>query len=470
MKNSKVEEQTELLQRLPAVKGKKPVQLHRQTTKENVPLEVNVVTRETEFLLLRDEWEALVEQCPVHVYQTFAWQWFWWKHFGTKLQLNIFTFRRSGSLVGIIPLFLQKYYVRRHRSSENDGVMYRRLRMLGCGIASKENHGLPAEYGPSDYLDVIVKPEEGKEIAKEFSSYLSAHADIFDEIHFQDVPQYSALNEYIVPELKKAGWECSAAESDICPFLVEQHSLENYLEQHSTVRHRMNQAKKEFNAHPPFSIETINTWPSFVSAFRDLVHLHQLRWNKLGYAGLFSDSRFTQFQSDVLSAFHKQRILWFKAVQFAGVRIALRVGFVFKGRCYDYLSGFDDEAPGAKKSPSRALLLAMIEEALKGGTHIVDFLRGTEGYKFDLATGFARNTDIHIFNPRTRKALRVVVYRLSRVIAKIVRRISDEWKLLSVQLQVRGVGTFLFAYIRSLTKRLTSKFFERISYRTQQFK
>ncbi len=460
MKNSRAEAQLLSSVSAPAERVKESERSQPHLKTENAPLEVKVVTRETEFLMLRDEWEKLVEQCPVHVYQLFAWQWFWWKHYGTKFQLHIITFRRSGALVGIIPLFLQKYYVCHHGYSQRDNVMYSRLRMLGCGIASKENRGLPAEYGPSDYLDIIVLPENGVEVAKEFSAYLAAHADLFDEVHFQDVPQQSALNKYIVPELKKSHWECNVAEGEICPYLAAPQSMEKYLDVHPNLRHRVNQVKKEFVAHPPFSIETIETWSSFASAYRDLVQLHQLRWNRLGYAGLFSDHRFTQFQSDVLSAFYKQRVLWFKAVRFAGVRIALRVGFIFKGRCYDYLSGFDDTAPGAKKSPSRALLLTMIENAIQSKVRVVDFLRGTEQYKFELATGMARNVDIHVFNPQTRKTLRVMLYRLVRIVGKTGRRISDEWKLLSVQLYVHGAGKFLFMYIQLFVHRLTEKLFQ----------
>ncbi len=450
MKNSRAEAPVLLQDRAPVERVRKSERPAPQLKRENVPLEAKAIERETEFLLLRSEWEELVEKCPVHIYQTFAWQWFWWKHYGGKHQLHIVVFRRGGSLVGIIPLFLQNYCVR-------ETVIYRRLRVLGCGIASKQNRGLPAEYGPSDYLDIIVLPEYGEEIAREFAAYLAKHENIFDEIHFQDVPPESALSKYVLPELKNTQWQYTIADGEICPFLTVPQSMDEYLNLYPSVQHQVRRAKKDFAGHPPYSIETIVTWPSFTSAFLDLVHLHQLRWNRLGYTGLFSDRRFTQFQNDVLSALYKQGALWFKAIRFAGVRIAVRVSFVFKGRCYDYLSGFDDAVPGAKKRPSMALLLTMIEDAIHGGIGIVDFQRGAETYKFELANGVARNTDIHVFNPRTKKAPRVILYRIARVIEKAGRRVSGEWKLLSVQLQVHGMWKFLFTYAWLFASRMVKK-------------
>ncbi|MDE3056853.1 MAG: GNAT family N-acetyltransferase [Bacteroidota bacterium] len=453
MKNSRAEISVLQHEHAAVAQVKKRERSPQPAKVEKIPLEVNVITSETEFLSLHNAWEELVEKCPVHLYQTFAWQWFWWKHFGGKFQLHIVVFRRLGEVVGIIPLFLQNYSVKRT-------VLYRRLRMLGCGIASKYNRGLPAEYGPSDYLDAIVLPEYGEEVAKEFAAFLDVHRALFDEIHFQDVPPESTLCRYILPELKKAMWQCVSSEGERCPFLALPPSMDEYLDSHPAVRYRMNKAKKEFVGRPPYSVETIGSWPSFASAFLDLVHLHQVRWNRLGYAGLFSDYRFTRFQNDVLSALYKQGVLWFKAVRFAGVRFAVRVGFIFKGRCYDYLSGFDESVPGAKKSPSKALLLMMIENAMQNNVRVVDFLRGTEPYKYELATGVTRNVDIRVFNPQTRKTPRVTLYRLAHSVWKVGRRISDEWKLLSVQLQVHGTRKFLFTYTRLLAQRAAKKFFK----------
>lgn len=59
----------------------------------------------------RDEWDQLVLKLDGDVYATYDWCRIWWKHYGANRALRIFVFRRSGHLVGVAPMFIEKFGV-----------------------------------------------------------------------------------------------------------------------------------------------------------------------------------------------------------------------------------------------------------------------------------------------------------------------------------------------------------------------
>ena len=72
-------------------------------------LTIEVVTDQNTFDSLRDNWNTLADAAPVTIYQTFEWQYLWWRHFGAHAsrRLHLILFRHFGRLVGIAPFFLE---------------------------------------------------------------------------------------------------------------------------------------------------------------------------------------------------------------------------------------------------------------------------------------------------------------------------------------------------------------------------
>jgi CelD/BcsL family acetyltransferase involved in cellulose biosynthesis len=95
---------------------------------------VEVVEDSRGFAALEEEWEDLHRQCPrATPFQSWAWLYSWWEYYGEGYELRLITVRSGdGLLVGIIPLMLERWW----------GLG--RLLFVGTG--------------PSDYLDVIVRP------------------------------------------------------------------------------------------------------------------------------------------------------------------------------------------------------------------------------------------------------------------------------------------------------------------------
>lgn len=427
--------------------------LRTESVPHPVPLTVEVVCEMNAFAVLHDEWNAVVEASSATVFQTFEWAFLWWKHFGMhrNRSLHILVYRHHGRVVGIAPLFLEV-------SSFAGLRLYRRLRFLGCAVTQRESVGILVDYDPTDYLDIIGLPDYESAIACSLASYLQSSAALYDEVTLTNVPRQSFVLRRLVPQLSRHGLQYTMTRAAICPRVQTLSSIEAYCRgRNPHVRHRLSQTRRAFTGSTAYSIQTIHSAESFPEGFRDLVTFHQQRWNRLGYPGLFFHARFRRFQEEVAELFLERGWLWFKSVCMNGTRIAARLGFKFNNRFYDYLSGFDEDSPGAKRRPGLALLLSMIEDAIHARIPVVDFLRGDEQYKFELTSEFTDTWNVILLNPNMRRACRVRLYQVLRWGGWIGRRVSKEWLLVWVHYQTHGLPAFLVRYLVFRVTRLLRK-------------
>ncbi|PYM20412.1 MAG: hypothetical protein DMD81_01885 [Candidatus Rokuibacteriota bacterium] len=359
---------------------------------------IEVVEREPDFAALREEWEELCTLAGARVYQSFDWQWLWWKHFGHGLALHVVVFRQHGTLIGIAPFCLDT------ESPFSLGTR-RSLRLLGSPARIRESSGLSMTYDPSDYLDVVVRPEFASAIGRACAEHLRDQRALYDSIELVNVPEDSTVMKEIVPCLHRAGFTVQTRPTDACPRLRVPASVQEYVRaRRSGVRRRLSQAHKASLRGGSFAIETVDGEEPIREALQALVRLHQRRWNRLGYPGLFFERRFERFVADVTERLAHRGRLWLKTARADGQLIAVRLGFVFNRTVYDYLSGFDCDPVVSRRRPGLALLLSMIEDATRLGARHVDLLRGDEDYKYDLTSDVARNWTVTARIAQTRVA------------------------------------------------------------------
>jgi CelD/BcsL family acetyltransferase involved in cellulose biosynthesis len=420
-----------------------------QVRKEQA-LELEVITDRSKFLALRNEWNHLVEICPTSIFQTFDWQSVWWKYFGDGLHLHIITFRKNGRLVGIAPLYLDV-------SSLFGMKLYRRLRFMGGGVEDWSSQWDLAQFGPSDYLDIIAIPEFQEEIAQSFLSYLRKQAWL-DGTELENIPPESLLVKVVVPVLKREGHPYKLVQDHVCPRITLPASVEEYLRGRSAkFRYQLSQTRKAASTLGLFSIETVQSKGDLQKALAELIRLHQLRWNRIGYPGVFADSRFRDFQEEISRRFLENGWLWFKTARTNGSYIAARMGFRFKNSISDYIAGFDDRSPKAKRRPGYALLLSMIEDAIQEKKQVFDLLRGYETYKFDFTSEIPTNWKIVVWNPSSRQSPRVQLYRIVRYLEFLIRKVIFEGVMFKVHYREHGFPKFLFRYIAFRWKKLSEK-------------
>ena len=418
-------------------------------------LSVEAIRDAAAFSLLRDEWNALAFQAEVTPFQTFEWLFHWWNYFGEDHARtpHILLFRDRRTLAGIVPLFLEVTDLLGKR-------VWSRLRFMGCGVTGRYSRGALSKAGPSDFLDSIIHPSYRSVVPREFARYLDEHPSVYDDIELEHLPGESSVLAGLPAELHARKIRCSARLTETAPRLEPPATLPDYLEGlRPHVRRKLNQARRAISETPGGSIERADSLESLNRLFRELVALHQARWNHLGYPGLFFLPGFGEFQEAVLREFWNRGWIWCEGVRLEGKLRAVRLGFAFHGRLYDYLSGFDDRPPWSKSRPGLALLLSMVEYSVQRSLSSLEFLRGTEEYKFEMTSRSTRNSTLWAIRPGSRRSYRRLVRGIIGGMLAVRRQLSIERSLLDVQRRIQDVPLpAVLAYVRFRLKTLRAKF------------
>jgi CelD/BcsL family acetyltransferase involved in cellulose biosynthesis len=395
------------------------------------------------------EWNALADACDAPVYSTFEWQSIWWKHFGSGRRLNILVFSLEGRTVGIAPLF----------AGRTLGADADILRFIGSGDAYSRSGGLFADDGPSDYLDFLVDPGYGLPVGEAFADYLAGGRGPFGRMDLVNLRPGGPAATFILPALKSRGFTVTETPGDRCPFIeVGTDTAEFIRRLPSGVRRRMNQALQLTEGRDEavrFSSNDPAEWDRF---YTDLVVLHQRRWNAAGFPGLFHDARSAAFQKEAAGQFLRNGWLWYGALDEGGRCVAARLAFTYRGRMYDYLSGFDETAACARRRPGMALLLAMHSASRRSGIGVLDMLRGDEKYKFELTDREERLVNAMVAAGGTGAANPTVSRRMFRAFGFAAFLARREARLLGVQVRRLGAPRGLAAFIRFRLARYRRKF------------
>lgn len=202
-----------------------------------------------------------------------------------------------------------------------------------------------------------------------------------------------------------------------------------------------------------FAIKSVSAFDEASEVFSELVRLHQKRWNRQGFPGLFADTRFERFQREFMDVLFRRGQLWLKSARAGSRVLAVRLAIECNGTLYDYLSGVDDEAPETKRRPGLALLATMICDAAERGHHTVDFLRGMEQYKLQLCTGTETLWNIRIISPQA-APWRLHTFRQFQRSASLLDRVRRELQMVKTLARSRGWLSGGTLYAESLVARL----------------
>jgi CelD/BcsL family acetyltransferase involved in cellulose biosynthesis len=405
------------------------------------------------FASLREEWSELVDRSTATVYQTWEWLFTWWDLLGKahNRSLEVVVYRDRASIIGILPLFIETHRV---LSVE----YFRRLRLMGCNVFRTDAAGVFAHYSPSDYLDVIVARGYEQEVAEGLLEHVSGYREEVDQVEFANVSDESHIVKTFLPLLQNGPFRHVLLEVDTCPRVMVPKSMKDFLDRlRGSVRRRYSQAYRACTDPEKFDSVNVTDLAEFQGGFSDLVRLHQDRWNKLGYPGIFADSGWLRFYEKVSKMFLEREWLWFRLLTHEGKTVAARLGFVFKDRIYDYLSGFDVEDSSAHHRPGMGLLLWMIDDAARNGVPIVDLLRGIEPYKFEMTSVVNNIHRLELWPSPKSSTVRHALFRASRGAGRIRSRIMAERMLLKIQMQQNNFFDSLKSYCQFTASRVRQK-------------
>ena len=300
---------------------------------------IQVLTSPEELAALQSDWLALWRATPdATPFQSPMWLLPWWKVFGTG-EMHAIATRDGSQLTSLAPLMVLR---------EDD-----------------ESLGMLIGTGNTDYCDVLGTPAL-EELSK-------IDCQMWD---FQQLRPSSTLLTASLPD----GWSDNVEDHDICPVLSIEDAgeeLQNLISTHS--RKKIRYYRRSLEKMGTVSVESPAA--ETLDAFMDgLFTLHAARWQQRGLPGMLASDDDQRFHREAARAMLEAGALRMYATRVNERIVAIFYGFGSHGTDYYYLSGYDPELE--KLSIGTLIVAHAIEQAVRDGARVFDFLRGAEQYKY----------------------------------------------------------------------------------------
>lgn len=353
-------------------------------------MSARVITDESGFRELQSRWEELFLSNPVHgPYQSWQWNFTWWRHFGRNGDLRLILVEDGDRLLGIAPLRLARRFA---------GVPLRHLRFLA--------------HKRTDYTDFVVRA--GSEPA--FFSQMLTHWRATSDSRFievRDLPESSPNRGYLEEQSARAGLALRVQPGEACVTVMLAPSFEEFAQTLSK-RFRKDIAyyQRSFERSFAADFRAVSAPGEIPDALQDLVAVYNARWRAEHGSTQFDDPAAGRFELELGTALaaaglYKLYLLYADRKPVAGI-----LSYVLNNKCY--VERFAHSPDLHKYSVGTVLLAMTIRDGIAQGWTELDLMRGAESYKLRWNGQTRRTALIRISrNAGTRRAIAWIdaVYR-----------------------------------------------------------
>ena len=312
-------------------------------------------------LISRKSWSDVLSLSQQnYLFQTHEYLSTWWDNFGNgkkNVQLFILLVEDGPSLVAIAPLMLI-----RNPLWANHPV----IQFIGTDIC--------------DYMDFIIDPKRYENCLLKIFEYLS-HVKYL-ELDFKYLPDNSGVFKYFNGEKFADTGYSRINNVDSCPYIKlennQNDAFDKNLPQRLCVEIKRNERKIELKGELVFK-SYVNSTPS-KDSLAEYFNLHIRKWSVYNAKySQFQQKEWRNFVIDLCPLLADASWLDFSYLELNKKMIACHFGFRYNKKFYYYMPTFDPEF--ASYSPSKILVIKVIEQIAHDGLAELDFLRGSEPYK-----------------------------------------------------------------------------------------
>ncbi|MBT5874242.1 MAG: GNAT family N-acetyltransferase, partial [Candidatus Latescibacteria bacterium] len=258
----------------------------------------------------------------------------------------------------------------------------------------------------------------------------------------------------LIPELESRDAEVAVSELQMISHTSVPKDFDTFKAAcNRRLRRQLSKAQKNFTDD---EIQDITTGQTFQDGLDTLIALHQSRWNRMGFPGLFENPVFADLQHDLLPHMLERGWLWLKLIKKEEAPVAARLGFQFNGHFYDYITGFDTDAPCSKHGPGTALMIDMLEDAIECGGKSLDLLRGDESFKMEWMSESSHNSRM-VLSVSSPSSVRQKLTRLMMTVNGLRYRLNHESTLIQVYYRQHGPLGFIRPYSKSRLSRFRNR-------------
>jgi CelD/BcsL family acetyltransferase involved in cellulose biosynthesis len=313
-----------------------------------------------ELFTLKEAWETLQQQSgTTTIFMTWEWVTTWWSVFGERGKLWLIQARDENQrLVGLAPLI---------RVKRGNAVWYwHQLEFIGTSTAC-------------DHLDFIVEKGCESAIIPLFLKTIKAHRSQWGLLRLASLPPASPNLEFL--EAARIGWQ----KQDIftCPVVTIPEDWDTFfmaLSKGKRKEQRRYRRQLEEAFGDRWKWELVDDPSEMDDVLDEMIRLHQIKWEELGEAGGFADSKVVELHHKFAQRGLERGWLCLYRLKIEEETAAILYSYQYQKRAYDFASGFDYKF--SDYSPGQMLTEIAIHQAMDNDVKEYDFLRGNEPYKF----------------------------------------------------------------------------------------
>lgn len=324
------------------------------------------------------EWQDLLiyAHCDV-LFLQHAWLSAWWEVFGklNQARLYIVTARdHHQRLIGALPLYL--------KSERYLGLPATRLYLLG--------------HGQSDVNDV---PCANIEAAKALVDYLVRHAKEWDALVLGEIDPHGCFTRVAQATFSQT-FKHSIQDDSNCAWLPVEGDWTNFYESRFSGQKRK-KLRSEWrnleNAYPISIrlIHDIHQEPDILERLAEIEHAHPNAGSSR--PGSLNDPALGKFLRTIVPILNQKQSLTIAVLRCDDCDSAYQLWFHHQGRYCGYAMSYRAEL--ASFGVGKLLLLHSLEAHWNADAKVIDFLRGSEEYKRQLATESRQNLKLSFTSP-----------------------------------------------------------------------
>lgn len=358
------------------------------------------VAEASEFLALREEWNALVASMRFATpFSTWEWVYTWWECFGSNDESLILLISRGLKLVGILPL---------SRRIPADALR-RVLRVRKLELSGVH------EVFP-DHLDLIAAPVDASDSMRAALDFLVSSGIPWDVLRLPAISADSA----VLSDLHKTRGRITVDQLPVtvAPYIAGPKRFDQLMSELSrNERYKLRSRSRkllegEGVAYTAFGRDERK------QALAALLGLHAERAAQKGIDSSFARPHVQIFHEKLLDRLDWNQVL-FRALRSKQDIIAIFYGFRLQERVFYFQLGHDPA--WSKSSPGLVLITETIREALDGGCTEYNFLQGDEPFKRTWAQEARTLYDCYIYNDTVRGNMARRLLRLKGLVKTFSR-------------------------------------------------
>ncbi len=372
------------------MRNTKTVKLHLDAQSD---INVKVYDNFEELEAIQQEWDNFVELVGSEIFLTYDWCRIWWKYYGKNRQLKVFIFRSDNKLVGIIPLFFEKIWLR--------PIYMRVLKIVGSDFTLAQ-FSMPI---PKKYITGVIQ---------KFFELISE--DDWDILHIGHI---AGLYKHY-DDLKNAFQESFGYS---CRVLSENKRVQTYfrladdwVKQLASLkkgeRWDIRRSYKALCSNTTGVISTFALVDNFERTFEDFVDMHQSYWRSLGKLGHFGDwPAAHKFHHEVAAAQLRHNRLRLLEVKCGTRCLGYEYNYKSGDRYFEFLNARSSSKELAKISVGRVVFSEQVKKALDEGVRCIDSMQGKYEHKLRLGGKLFPVRSTFIYPLRLGILTRVFIFR-----------------------------------------------------------